>query len=136
MKTLFALALLSTTAQAATDLTCSSSPVDFEITSPAGLLTVGNTLTITANGKFTTTETARVDMVESAAPPLAVIDLSTLDTNGNEDSISSIRARLEIPLDANGVASGAGKLQITRVPALHPPRMLTRYDLNGCNGNL
>jgi hypothetical protein len=135
MNYVIALALLSTPAFAATDLKCDSEPVSFAITAPNGLVK-GSPLTVIANGMFETREDAQIDMVESITPPLAVVDITTLDAAGKENAETSIRARIEIALSADGSVSGLGKIQITFVPALHPRRMLTRYDLNACTGTL
>jgi hypothetical protein len=136
MKLLLTIALFSSPVFAASEVKCNSSPVDFTITAPNGIA-LGAPITVLASGVLETQELAQIDMIESSQPPLAVIDITTLDGTGKENIQTSIRARLEIPLAADGkVESGAGKIQITYLPAIHPRRMLTRYDLNNCTGNL
>jgi hypothetical protein len=137
MKALILASLIPLSAQAATQVSCRSSPVDFKIESDASFLVPGTKLTITASGVRETILAAQVDVVESAAPPLAVVNLTTGE---KDDPESSIHARLELPLVqlfGNALAvNGAGKLQITKIPPRHPPRMLTRYALRDCTGNI
>ncbi|MGZ3650512.1 MAG: hypothetical protein ACXVB9_11840 [Bdellovibrionota bacterium] len=134
---ILATSLLPLTAGAATHLKCASTPVDFTIDSEGSILTPGVKLTVVASGIQETQLEAQVDVVERGLAPLAVVNITTLDATGKDNPNSSIHARLEIPLadvEVNPAATGA--IQITKIPPIHPRRMLTRYNLSNCTGTL
>jgi len=135
---ILATALLPLTAGAATHLKCDSSPVSFSIDSDGSILTQNMKLTIVASGIQDTTYAAQVDIVESALAPLAVTNITTLDSTGKENPNSSIHARIEIPLTDTGAInpSAGAKIQITKLPPIHPIRMRTRYYLSNCTGTI
>jgi len=131
-------ALLPLSAGAATHLKCASTPVSFTIDSEGSILTQNMKLTIVASGIQETTYQAQVDIVESGLVPLAVTNITTLDATGKDNPNSSIHARIQIPLTDAGELNPAaqGMIQITKLPAIHPIRMRTRYYLSNCTGTL